>query len=64
MPQVTIYVPRDLYDLVRAHHVKISRTCQVALRARVRAIEKIGGPNADDALIERVQRTAIDGRMR
>ncbi|HEY1716205.1 MAG TPA: hypothetical protein VGG07_25130 [Solirubrobacteraceae bacterium] len=36
MPNVTIYVPRDLHEQIRVHDVAISRTCQNALKQQVR----------------------------
>ena len=36
MPNLTIYVPRDLADELRHRDIPVSRTCQVALRRKVR----------------------------
>lgn len=40
MPQLTIYVDRDLAAATRKHGVKISETCQAALRRKVRIAER------------------------
>jgi len=40
MPNVTIYVDRDLASQLRAHDVKVSLTCQRALRRALRVAER------------------------
>lgn len=37
MAQITIYLPKDLADLVREYDVPVSATCQAALARKVRA---------------------------
>ena len=40
VPNVTIYVPRELAEQVRAHDVPISATCQTALARKVRIAQR------------------------
>lgn len=40
MPNLTIYVPRELAEQVRRHNVQISATCRVALARAVRQRER------------------------
>ena len=36
MPNLTIYIPQDLADELRHRNINVSRTCQAALRRKVR----------------------------
>jgi hypothetical protein len=40
MPNLTIYVPKDLAAQLARHDVAVSRTCQNALRRKVRIAER------------------------
>ena len=40
MPNLTIYVPRELAEKVRAHKIPVSSACQAALARKVRVIER------------------------
>jgi post-segregation antitoxin (ccd killing protein) len=40
MPQVTIYVDRDLAEQIRSHELATSAVCQRALRRAVRIAER------------------------
>jgi post-segregation antitoxin (ccd killing protein) len=51
MPQVTIYLSRDLAEAVKRHGLPVSETCQTALRKAVAQRERrgqlIGQPPTD-----------------
>lgn len=40
MPQLTIYVTKDLERAIRTHNIPLSQTCQAALARRVRLAER------------------------
>jgi len=40
MPQLTIYVDRELAEQIREHGVQVSKVCQAALRRKVRLAER------------------------
>lgn len=40
MPNVTIYVPDELREQLRAHDINVSRVCQAALARKVRQRER------------------------
>ena len=40
MPTITVYLDRDLDDAVKRLGIPVSKTCQQALRSKIRAIER------------------------
>ena len=60
MPNLTIYVPRDLAEQLRHHDVKVSRACQTALRRQVRLAER---RRSGDGMIAAVDRAVPARRL-
>lgn len=54
VPNLTVYVPRDLADELREHDINVSRVCQAALRRKIRLAQRgsrvnIGAAQCDDS---------------